>query len=175
MSTGKETIGFLLHDSARLLKRDFERRARVLGLTRAQWQTLFHLARNQGCNQAALADVLDVEPITLARQIDRLEAAGLVERHSDPDDRRCRLLFLGAGASPILEQMVALGGQTREVALAGLDEAERAQLASLLTRVRANLTTREPIDSNSAPQDAATTPEKHTTETNTTEKKTSHA
>ena len=146
MSTGKETIGFLLHDAARLLKRDFERRARVLGLTRAQWQTMFQLARNEGCNQATLADVLDVEPITLARQIDRLEASGLVDRRADPDDRRCHLLFLGAGASPVLQQMVNLGAETREVALAGIDEAERAQLAALLKKVRDNLSTREPVE-----------------------------
>lgn len=144
--TPKETIGFLLHDSARLLKRDFERRARTLGLTRAQWQTLFILARNQGCNQATLADLLDVEPITLARQIDRLEAAGLVQRRADPDDRRCHLLFLGDGASPVLEQMVKLGEATREAALAGLNEAERLQLAHFLKRIRDNLSTREPAE-----------------------------
>lgn len=146
MSTPRETIGFLLHDSARLMKREFERRARSLGLTRAQWQTLFHLARNQGCNQAALADVLDVEPITLARQIDRLEAAGLVERRADPDDRRAYLLFLGEGASPVLEQMVKLGEATRETALSGLNEAERQTLAGFLKRIRDNLSTREPAE-----------------------------
>ena len=73
MKTGKDTIGFLLNDAARLMRKDFERRTRSLGLTRAQWQALFHLARNEGCNQATLADLLEVEPITLARLVDRLE------------------------------------------------------------------------------------------------------
>jgi DNA-binding MarR family transcriptional regulator len=150
MSTSKETIGFLIHDAARLLKRNFERRAKVLGLTRAQWQTMFHLARNQGSNQAALADVLDVEPITLARQIDRLEAMGLVERRPDPDDRRARLLFLGQGASPVLEQMVKLGEATREAAMAGMNEDERATLFNLLKRVRDNLSSRESVEPNPA-------------------------
>lgn len=143
MKTCNETIGFLLHDAARLLKRDFERRARSLGLTRAQWQTLFHLARNEGCNQAALADVLDVEPITLARVIDRLETTGLVERRTDPTDRRARLLFLGPDAAPLLEQLRALGAETREVALAGISDEDRQRLTELVGRIRANFTSRE--------------------------------
>ena len=138
MKPCKETIGFLLHDAARLLKRDFERRARSLGLTRAQWQTLFHLARNEGCNQAALAEVLDVEPITLARVLDRLESSGLIERRADPTDRRARLLFLGPDAAPLLEQLHTLGPQTREIALAGISDDDRERLTDLIGRIRAN-------------------------------------
>jgi MarR family transcriptional regulator for hemolysin len=143
MKTGKDTIGFLLNDAARLMRRDFERRTRSLGLTRAQWQTLFHLARNEGCNQATLADLLDVEPITIARTIDRLELSGLVERRPDPGDRRARLLFLGERAHPLLEELRALGAETREIALAGISDDERTLLMTLLTRMRANLTGRE--------------------------------
>jgi MarR family transcriptional regulator for hemolysin len=143
MKTGKDTIGFLLNDAARLMRKDFERRTRPLGLTRAQWQTLFHLARNEGCNQATLADLLDVEPITIARTIDRLELSGLVERRPDPGDRRARLLFLGERAHPLLEQLRALGAETREIALAGIDEDERTLLMTLLTKMRANLSGRE--------------------------------
>ena len=143
MKTGKDTIGFLLNDAARLMRRDFERRARSLGLTRAQWQTLFHLHRNEGCNQTTLADLLEVEPITLARVIDRLEASGLVERRADPGDRRARLLFLGARAHPLLDELKALGAETREIALAGITDDERTQLWTLLTRMRANLSSRD--------------------------------
>jgi DNA-binding MarR family transcriptional regulator len=143
MTTAKDTIGFLMNDAARLMRRDFERRARSLGLTRAQWQALFHLARNEGCNQATLADLLDVEPITLARVVDRLEASGLVERRPDPGDRRARLLFLGERAHPLLEELRALGAETRVVALAGISEEERHQLTRLLARMRANLSGRE--------------------------------
>jgi MarR family transcriptional regulator, transcriptional regulator for hemolysin len=143
MKTGKDTIGFLLNDAARLMRKDFERRARSLGLTRAQWQTLFHLARNEGCNQATLADLLEVEPITLARTIDRLELSGLVERRPDPNDRRARLLFLGERAHPLLEELRALGAETREIALAGISDDERTLLMTLLTKMRANLTGRE--------------------------------
>ena len=143
MKTGKDTIGFLLNDAARLMRKDFERRTRSVGLTRAQWQTLFHLARNEGCNQVTLADLLEVEPITLARVIDKLEACGLVERRPDPSDRRARLLFLGERAHPLLEQLRALGAETREIALAGISEDERTLLMTLLTKMRANLTGRE--------------------------------
>lgn len=143
MKTGKDTIGFLLNDAARLMRKDFERRTRAIGLTRAQWQTLFHLARNEGCNQVTLADLLEVEPITLARVIDKLEACGLVERRPDPTDRRARLLFLGARAHPLLEELRALGAETREIALAGIGEDERTLLMTLLTKMRANLTGRE--------------------------------
>ena len=143
MKTGKDTIGFLVNDAARLMRRDFERRARSLGLTRAQWQAMFHLARNEGCNQTTLADLLEVEPITLARVIDRLELSGLVQRRADPTDRRARLLFLGERAHPLLEQLRTLGAETREVALAGIDEDERNLLITLLTKMRANLSGRD--------------------------------
>ncbi|HET6158912.1 MAG TPA: MarR family transcriptional regulator [Dongiaceae bacterium] len=143
MKTGKDTIGFLVNDAARLMRRDFERRTRSLGLTRAQWQTLFHLHRNEGCNQATLADLLDVEPITLTRVIDRLASSGLVERRADPGDRRARLLFLGERAHPLLEELKALGAETRETALAGISDDERTQLMTLLTKMRANLSGRE--------------------------------
>src|SRR4030095_11419301 len=115
MKTGKDTIGFLLNDAARLMRKDFERRTRSVGLTRAQWQTLFHLARNEGCNQVPLADLLEVEPITLARVVDKLEACGLVERRPDPSDRRARLLFLGERAPPLLAQVGGLRLDTTDV------------------------------------------------------------
>ncbi|MEZ5833447.1 MAG: MarR family transcriptional regulator [Dongiaceae bacterium] len=144
MKTGKDTIGFLLNDAARLMRKDFERRTRALGLTRAQWQTLFHLARNEGCNQATLADLLEVEPITLTRVVDKLENCGLVERRVDPSDRRARLLFLGERAHPLLEELRSLGAETREVALSGISEDERSLLMVLLTKMRANLAGRDP-------------------------------
>jgi MarR family transcriptional regulator for hemolysin len=143
MKTGKDTIGFLVNDTARLMRKDFERRARSIGLTRAQWQTLFHLARNEGCNQATLADLMEVEPITLTRTVDRLEACGLVERRADPTDRRARLLFLGERAHPLLEELRTLGAETREIALAGISEDERTLLMTLLTKMRANLSGRD--------------------------------
>lgn len=135
-------LGFLLYDAARLLRRDFDERARALGLSRAQWSVLAHLARCEGCTQAVLAEVLDLQPITLTRLLDRLQAAGWVERRPHPEDRRARQLFLTAKAHPLLEQLRELGLQTRERAQAGLSAAEREQLLDLLERVRANLAQR---------------------------------
>jgi MarR family transcriptional regulator, transcriptional regulator for hemolysin len=159
-ANSKDTLGFLLHDSARLMRRDFERRTRALGLTRAQWQTLFHLQRNEGCNQVTLADMLEVEPITLARVIDRLEFAGLVERRADPNDRRARLLFLGARAMPLLQELRTLGAATREVALVGITEDERVLLMDLLTKMRANLASRDAVISDTT-DDSETKKKKH--------------
>jgi hypothetical protein len=82
------TLGFLLHDVARLLRRRFEQNARGCGLTRSQWQVLACLANNEGINQSGLADVLEIEPITLGHIVDKLQTLRLVERHPDPSDRR---------------------------------------------------------------------------------------
>lgn len=135
------TLGFLAHDVARLLRKRLEQRARAagIGLTRAQWQALAFLARHEGCNQATLAGLLDIEPITLVRLIDRLEALGLVERRADAADRRQRILFLTEQARPELARIRALGAEVREEALAGLDEAGRRRLLNDLSHVKSNL------------------------------------
>ncbi|HVM84786.1 MAG TPA: MarR family transcriptional regulator [Candidatus Binatia bacterium] len=133
------------------MRRDFERRSKGTGLTRAQWAVLAHLARSEGSSQAALADILDIEPITLVRLLDRLEDAGWVERRPDPDDRRIRRLFLTETARPLMEQFEQLASETREASLAGLTAEERQQLVDLLMRVRGNLSGR---DSAKAPPEA---------------------
>jgi DNA-binding MarR family transcriptional regulator len=140
MDVPETNLGFLLHDTARLLRKRFEQKARALGLTRAQWQVLATLARNQGLHQGALADILEIEPITLVRILDRLQAAGLVERRLHATDRRLRLLHLTAAAHPILAQIQELGRQTREEAFAGIAAEERARLLAILLATRANLT-----------------------------------
>src|SRR5260221_10345168 len=100
MDSLDRNLGFLLHDVARLMRKRFEQNARDLGLTRSQCQVLAHLARNEGIQQSALADILEVEPITLTRILDRLEDGGLVERQAHPTDRRVRLLRLTEAARP---------------------------------------------------------------------------
>lgn len=85
-------LGFLLHDVARLLRKRFEQRARGKGLTRTQWQTLAFLSKNDGIKQRHLADILEVEAITLTRILDRLVEQGLVERRPHPTDRRVSLV-----------------------------------------------------------------------------------
>jgi DNA-binding MarR family transcriptional regulator len=139
MDNPERTLGFLLHDVARLLRKRFEQNARDLGLTRAQWQVLAHLARNEGIHQGGLAEILELEPISLGRILDRLQAAGLAERRPHPKDRRVWLLYLRPKAHPVLEKMRAIGAETRAEALAGVPEAEREQLIHILTTMKENL------------------------------------
>jgi DNA-binding MarR family transcriptional regulator len=137
------SIGFLLHDVSRLMRKRFDRRARALGLTRAQWRVLAHLAPRQGINQTALADILEIENITLGRHIDRLQETGWVERRPDPADRRAWRLYLADKARPILDRMDAIAGMTHDDALAGLPAAERERLRTVLLAVKTNLLARE--------------------------------
>jgi MarR family transcriptional regulator, transcriptional regulator for hemolysin len=136
------SLGFLISDTARLLRRRFDQRARHLGLTRAQWQVLAHLHRNEGINQIGLADLLDVEAITLCRTIDRMEEGGWVERRPDPKDRRARLLFLTDRARPLIAKLRTLADELYEEALEGLPPHSRDALVEILVAMRANLAAR---------------------------------
>lgn len=143
------TLGFLLHDVARLLRKRFEQRARGHGLTRSHWQTLAYLGRNEGIHQGGLADILEIEPITLVRILDKLEQRDLVERRQHPTDRRVWLLYLREAARPLLEQMREIGDATRQEALAGLSEQDRSLLLHALSTMKTNL-----IDACAQPGDA---------------------
>lgn len=146
------TLGFLLHDVARLLRKRFEQRARDLGLTRSQWQALAYLSQNEGIHQGGLADILEIEPITLVRILDKLEAHGLVERRQHAADRRIWLLFLTPAAHPILAQMRGIGDVTRGEALTGISDQDRTQLLNTLTIMKSNLleACRLPVDGTEA-------------------------
>ena len=135
-------FGFLVHDISRLLRKRFDRRARGLGLTKSQWIVLAHLARHEGIHQGGLAEILELEPATLARHLDRLEQTGWLERRSDPSDRRAWRLHLTAKAAPVLGKMGRLVEVTTGEALAGLGPEERERLQGQLLTIRANLTDR---------------------------------
>jgi MarR family transcriptional regulator, transcriptional regulator for hemolysin len=139
MESNAPTLGFLLHDVARLLKRRFEQNARGSGLTRSQWQVLAYLANNEGINQSSLIDLLEIEPITLCRIVDKLQTLGLIERRSHPSDRRVWLLHLKPAARPKLSLLRALGEVTRGEALAEVPEADIARLLRTLQTLKANL------------------------------------
>ena len=140
MEPNAPTLGFLLHEVARLLRRRFEENARGSGLTRSQWHVLAYLANNEGINQSGLAELLEIEPITLGRIIDKLQILGLVERRPDPSDRRVWLLHLTAAARPKLTQLRKLGEVTRGEALEGVSEADTEHLLKTLQTLKANLT-----------------------------------
>jgi MarR family transcriptional regulator for hemolysin len=139
MDSPYQGVGALLVEVARLLRRNFNRRAQDRGLTQTQWQALAHLSRDQGMNQACLADLLEVQPITAGRLVDRLEAAGWVQRRPDPADRRVQRLYLTSKAEPLLDDMRALAAATREEAMAGLPDRERRQMIQALKAMKDNL------------------------------------
>src|SRR3546814_10966504 len=139
MQDPEQNVGFLMGDVARLIRRNFTQRAAAHGLSLAQWRALAFLARQQGVNQVTLADRLEIQPITLARLIDRLQEAGLVARRPDPDDRRAFLLYLTDAAQPLIEQMRRYGADTRAAALAGLPGEDRAALLRALQPMKQNL------------------------------------
>ena len=138
----ERSFGFLVNDVARLFGRRFDHNGRRLGLTRAQCRTLGYLARNEGINQAGLADLLEIKPMTLVRQIDRMEEQGWIERRPDPGDRRARRLVLTDKARPILARILDLSNEVRTEAFAGLSEVEGRRLIDLLGRVHGNLSER---------------------------------
>jgi DNA-binding MarR family transcriptional regulator len=134
-----DTIGILLSDVSRLLRRRFDERARATGATSAQWKVLLSLSRNEGINQGGLADLLEVEPITLCRMIDRLSDAGLVERRRHPSDRRAWRIFLTDRSRPLIEDLRGVAADLTGQALAGLAPPDIAALTVLLNRIRDNL------------------------------------
>ena len=133
------SLGFLLGDVSRLIRMRFDARAEELGLTRAQWRVLAQLRRREGINQSALAEILEIEPITLVRHIDRLVAKELVERRPDPNDRRAWKLYLKEEVQPILDRLRELSEQIRNDALAGIPAEQREQLIDNLLAMKANL------------------------------------
>jgi DNA-binding MarR family transcriptional regulator len=139
MSNWTPSIGGLIHGIERLVKKRFDRFAETTGMSRAQWHVLAHVSKRQGINQANLADLVGVEPITICRMVDRLEALGLVERRPDPGDRRARLIHMTEAARPGLVRMKTVAQALFEEALAGLTPEEEATLTRLLGRVHANL------------------------------------
>lgn len=133
----ERATGFLMRDNSRLMRVAFTER--VSGLTQAQWGALAHLSRNQGLNQVGLADLLEVQPITVARLVDKLAALGLVERRPDPRDRRAQQLFLTGKAQPLLDQMWDAGDEILDAAFSGFSEDERQDFIEMMVRMRANL------------------------------------
>jgi MarR family transcriptional regulator, transcriptional regulator for hemolysin len=135
-----ENFAFEVVESARLIRREANRRAAVLGATKAQWRVLARLKRaGDALRQVELADALDVEPITLCRMIDRLEEAGLVERRRDDNDRRAWRIFLTAEAAPVLVKLEEMGKAFNADILAGIGEADREAARRVLARIRFNL------------------------------------
>ena len=134
-----DSLGFLLADVSRLLRRTFEQSLEGSTLTLAQARALVYVARREGCRQVELAELLEVQPITLARLLDQLAEAGLVERRADPQDRRAYRVFLTPAAAPQLAAIEQAAARIRAAALVGLDDRQIDGLLVALRQMRDNL------------------------------------
>ena len=139
-----DNLGTMVADVSHLMRRAFDERARSSGLSRPQWRVMTMLRRHEGINQGGLAELVEVEPITLCRMVDRLQEAGLVERRADPADRRAWRLHLTDKARALLEEMRPMAFSLFDDAMTGLDPAERSDLFRMLERIRTNLSRRAP-------------------------------
>jgi len=135
----KREIAFTIMDVARMLKTYGDQRARCFGISRAQWAVLVRIERSEGLKQSELAEILDLQPISLTRLLDRLAGNGLIERRPDPHDRRANRLYLTPAAKPLLAELAALSQDMMDTVLDGLDEKADARLLHDLGRIKDNL------------------------------------
>ncbi len=132
-------FAFTLNDVARMLRTYADHKAGQFGITRAQWVVLVRLDRSEGLKQSELAEVLDLQPISLTRLLDKLCECGLIERRPDPVDRRAKRLFLMPAARPLLEKLGDLGEELMATALAGVARDSVDQMVAKLGIVKENL------------------------------------
>jgi MarR family transcriptional regulator, transcriptional regulator for hemolysin len=138
-------FGFLLKDVSRLYAQRFEQHAASLGLTLAQCKALMRLADCEGVSQVRLAELTDLEPMTLLRILDRMESEGWLERRSDPRDRRVRCLYLTGKAKPLLDDIRRLIDLTWGEAFAGIPKRRSELVMELLDTVRSNFIALGPV------------------------------
>src|SRR5439155_25171042 len=139
MTDRLRNFGFLLKEVSRRYVMRFERHAREISLNLQHAKALVRLEKNQGVSQAKLAEVADVDAMTMVRIIDRMEQDGLLERRPDPADRRVRCLYLTPKATPLLDEIWRLADQTRAEVLAGICEADRDVFMDVLERIHENI------------------------------------
>ena len=132
-------FAFTIMDVARMLRTYADQRARQFGISRAQWTVLVRIDRTEGLKQSELAEILDLQPISLTRLLDRLAENGLIERRPDPNDRRANRLYLMPAARPLLEQLADLGADMMETVLDGLDAKTVERMLGDLVTVKDNL------------------------------------
>jgi len=135
-----KNLGLLIHDVGRLLRRRLDQRAQTIGLTSAQWRVLAYLTRQEGSNQASLADLMELEPITLSRHLDRMEADGLIERRRNPADRRAHRLYLTGKGKELVNAFRSETATVVQEAVAGLSGDQISTMIDRLATMRANLT-----------------------------------
>jgi DNA-binding MarR family transcriptional regulator len=135
----EKSIGFLVHEVARLFRRRFEDEARIHGVTLPQWRALAEIYKNDGISQVSLAGCIDTDPMTLSGILDRLEKRGLVERYTDPNDSRAKLARLTDDGTNLVRTAKNVGRELYENALVGLSDKDRGAVVSGLKCIRDNL------------------------------------
>ncbi|MEZ5658187.1 MAG: MarR family transcriptional regulator [Burkholderiaceae bacterium] len=145
MSVQKDGLGFLVADVYRLMRREFTRHIEQRALSLAQARALVYISRHEGLRQVELAELLDLQPITVGRLVDQLAAQSLVERRADPADRRAYRVHLLAAAQPHLASIGAVVDTVRRQALAGMDEREAKAVTAALLQIRRNLSQTEEV------------------------------
>lgn len=134
-------LAFTIVDVARMLKTYADQSARQFGISRAQWGVLIRIDRTEGLKQSELAEILDLQPISLTRLLDRLAGNGLIERRADPNDRRANRLYLLPAARPMLDQLAELGSDLMATVLEGLEPKSIERMLHDLSLVKNNLRT----------------------------------
>jgi len=137
-----DSLGFLLSDVSRLLRRTFQQRMESSELTFVQARVLVNVSRYEGIRQVDLAELLELQPIALVHLIDQLADSGLVERRVDPTDRRAYQLFLTPAAAPHLAAIKQIGAAIQVEMLHGLNKQQADLVLSSLRIVRNNLASR---------------------------------
>ena len=132
------TIGMEVVELSREMARYVQARARAAGYTHEQWRALWYLDRNSGITQASLAEMLDIQPISLTRTLDRMAAAGLIERRPDPRDRRAQQLFLTPEAELILQMLRQEFDVLKTRATRSMSPHQQTEMVTLLRQMRAN-------------------------------------
>lgn len=135
----RREFAFLINDVARLMRTYADQRARRLGITRAQWAVMARLEHHEGLKQSELAEMLDLQPITLTRLVDRLCQNGMVERRPDPNDRRAKRLHLTPLARPLMDRLAELGQDMMGEVLDGFSLATIERMTLELSLAKDNL------------------------------------
>jgi DNA-binding MarR family transcriptional regulator len=144
------SLGFLVHDVARLMRRAFDRRVKHLGLTRSQWFVVAHLYRTDGQTQRHLADELDMQRAPLSKLLDRLEAGGWLERRADPVDRRAKRIYITNKIDSLMVEGISVGEILSDEIFAGIDDDAREEFLNILVQAKSNLLAIEQEDAESS-------------------------
>lgn len=138
----RRELVFQLVETSRLLRTYVEQRARQHGTTRAQWGVMSRLRRQEGLNQASLAEQMDLQPISLARLLDRLQSQNLIERREDPADRRAYRLFLTPEGRALVDELDSVRTEIADEILGEAEEAAIQSALGTLSTIREQIRTR---------------------------------